>query len=328
MTDWRLTGLFDLRAPLSHIGETIGTTAYLAEEPIRQPDGSYLDVFCYAGNAWRGQLRDLASLYLLHRLDNPRLPLDTFHLLFSGGRIGGDMVVDLDRARQYRQAIPLVALWGGGVGNQILPGKLRVANSYPLCHEALSALPARYRPLVTSTYRDMTFEKSFSRTDDGKNPAYDRFRALPAPVQGALLAGDDGAAPTPAKPKRDGPADQMRMTVELVAVGTQLATEITLRDASEVELGCLTSALYTFARSPHIGGQASRGHGAVSLAYTVRDLDRGEEERFFICDGDTPVLFPPAEAALHAYDAHVLRLYQEMLVEQGGTIRGLLGVAS
>jgi hypothetical protein len=46
------------------------------------------EVFSYSGNAWRGQLRDLAASYMLDALGSPTLSLDAFHLLYSGGRIG------------------------------------------------------------------------------------------------------------------------------------------------------------------------------------------------------------------------------------------------
>lgn len=323
----RLTGLFTLRSPLSHIGETESTAAFLAQEPVFQPDGSFAEVFCLSGNSWRGQLRDLAATYFLDRLGSPRLSLASFHLLFSGGRIGGEQAVDLQAARQWRQLIPLMALWGGGVGNQILPGKLRVSNAYPVCLEALPALPRRYRPLAASSYRGMTFEKSFSRTDDGKNPAYDRYHhaAVPAEAQ-PLLPGT--VTPEPPKAKRNGPADQMRMTVELIAAGVQLATEITLLDVSEVELGCLTSALHQFSRAPFIGGQSSRGHGAVSLGYTLVDLDSGDERPYLTVDGDGCLLTERAQAAQGAYDQHCRALYDALLQSQASEIGGLLGVAA
>src|SRR5690554_3793112 len=122
----RLQGLFTLRSPLSHIGQTISTFTYLSEESLVQPDGSIEDVFCYSGNAWRGQLRDLATIYTLERLGSPELPLESFHLLFSGGRIGGQQEVDINRARDLRRKVPVLSLFGGSVGDQILPGKLRV----------------------------------------------------------------------------------------------------------------------------------------------------------------------------------------------------------
>ena len=310
----RLTGIFTLRSPLSHIGESISTTSYLVQEPLIQPDGGIDEVFCYSGNAWRGQLRDLSAAYMLEKLGDARVPLDTFHLLFSGGRIGGSQVVDIPAAMRLRQAVPHISIFGGGIGNQILAGKLRVGNSYPICREATVALPARFRS--EHSYRGMTFEKSFSRRDDSKDGSHTRH--LPPPER-ALLDGPTTRA--------DGPADQMRMTVELLAAGARLYTEIEALDVSEVELGCLTAALHAFSRSPHIGGQANKGHGRVAVEYEFIDLDAGEIQPFLSITDGPALLSPPAEAAKSAYDQHLREQYDALLNSQGGEIRALLGAA-
>lgn len=126
LKSYRLHGLFTLRAPLSHIGETISASSHLAQDQVLQPNGELVPVFAYAGNAWRGQLRDLSAAYMLDAIGSPRLQLDAFHLLFSGGAIGGPQNTDIAQARRMRAAMPHIAIFGGGVGNQILEGKLRV----------------------------------------------------------------------------------------------------------------------------------------------------------------------------------------------------------
>lgn len=330
--DIRLQGTFRLLSPLSHIGESISATSYLVQEPVIQPGGGVEQIFVYSGNAWRGQLRDLAAEYMLDALGRPRLPLDTFHMLFAGGRIGGEQSTNIEQARRMRRAIPLMAVWGGGVGNQILPGKLRVRNAYPLVEEALPVLPRQHHEAASRTrYADVTFEKSFSRMDDSRDARVADARLLAAPVavsQGALMAPAD--AP-PGKVAKEPPPEQMRMTVELVAAGTVLATAIDVLDCSEVELGCLVSALHRFARSPHIGGQANRGHGLVELEYGLVRLDAAERvaEEFVIVEGDglPPRLGAAASGAKAAYDAHLEEMYAAYLTENASEVRGLLGVA-
>lgn len=318
----RLTGLFTLRSPLSHIGEAISTNTYLVQEPILQPDGQTEEVAVYNGNAWRGQLRDLAAEYMLQRLGNAAVPLEAFHLLFSGGKIGGDMgSLDVGKMRRTRAAVPMVSLFGGGVANMIMPGKLRVSNAYPLCQEAIPALPeSLHADADRVSYRGLTVEKSFSRVDNAKNPRYQPY------IQSAaeLL---DGPAESKGKTKRDGPADQMRMTSELLIAGVRLYTSIDCLDVTEVELGCLTSALHAFSISPHIGGQANKGHGRVTLAYNLMDLATGDEQPFLRITDGPALLAPPAEAAKAAYDQHLRSLYDAMLADQGGEIRALLGAA-
>lgn len=316
----RLFGTFTLRSPLSHIAESISTQTFLAEDPVLQPDGSVVSVFCLSGNSWRGQLRDLCATYMLEHLGAARVPLDAFHLLFSGGRIGGEQVVDIEKARAYRRAVPMLALFGGGVGNQILPGKLRVTNGYPVCREALPVLPVElHADAVAVSYRSLTFEKSFSRKDDSKDERLRQHIAVPdaaAALPG--LAGDASVA---------SPAEQMRMTSELVVPGTRMTTRLDLLDATDVELGCLVSGLHAFSRSPHIGGQANRGHGLVALDYRILDLDTGEVRPFVTIEDGPALLTPPAADAKDAYDQHLRASYDALLAAQGSEIRALLGAS-
>lgn len=323
--DVRLHGYFTTRSGLSHIGESLSTTSYLCQEPVLQPDGTLVEVFRYAGNAWRGQLRDLAATYLLHRLGDPTVSLDVFHLLFSGGRIGGEQGVNIARARAYRRTLPLIALWGGGVGNQILPGKLRVSNAYPVCREAIPVLlHTPDEEALGISYRVLTMEQSFSRKDDAKDDRLSGwlYQDPPALEQGSLLA-------APETPKHGGePASQMRMTAELLIAGVRLESHIDVLDGSEVELGCLVSALHGFARSPHIGGQANRGHGLVDLEYTLTDLQTGETRPFLAVTGGFLALATPAQAALDAYDRHLADLYAAYLDANQGEIRAMLGAGA
>lgn len=325
----RLTGTFTLRSPLSHIGESISTTTYLCQEPIFQEDDTVAEVFCYSGNAWKGQLRDLCAFYMLEHLGSPQISLDAFHLLFAGGKIGGTQVTDLSARRAWRKAIPLFAIWGGGMGNQIGEGRIRVSNAYPICREAARVLPPQHREAAARrSYRGMTFEKSFSRMDDSKRDNLSAFLAGPAATQASLL-GDGAPATTRSKAKAHeddgGAAQQMRMTSELLAAGVVLATEIDLLDVTEVELGAVVSALHYFSRSPHIGGQANRGHGLVALDYQMIDLDTGEVRPFLAVDGGPALLAPPAAEAKAAYDQHLRQAYDAMLAASGHEITRLIG---
>ena len=318
MSHYVIHGEFTALSPISHIGETISTTTYLVEEPILQPDGAIEPVFVYNGNAWRGQLRDMAATYMLEHL-GCTVSLEAFHLLFSGGRIGGEQHVDIAQARAMRRAVPMVGLFGGGVGNQILPGKLRVSSSYPLCVEALPALPDDCHARAgTLSYRDLTMEKSYTRRDDTKDPRL---------VETGLRA-DAAALLTDGKSKKDTGDDakqQMRMTSELIVPGTCLAHTIHVMDADEVELGALVSALHRFAWSPYIGGQNNRGHGQVRYRSWIIDMASGDSHDLVRIDGGLARLSQRAEGAKRTYDEHLRATYEAMLAANETEIRGLLG---
>ena len=254
----KLEGTFTLLSPLSHIGESISTDSYLNEEPVVQPSSKVESVFVYNGNAWRGQLRDLLALDLCERL-GIRLPLPAFHLLFSGGSIGDSVSVDLAQARRIRELLPAVSLLGGGVGNQMLPGRLIVGNSYPICRETAHLVPVQFHPEELQEYRLLTTEKSFTRTDDRKHAH-----------RADHLDGERGTD-----------TQQMRYTVELLAAGTRLYTYLLLDRVSGRELGALETALLRFAARPFIGGEASKGHGRVRLVYNLDGQPWYDSEELF-----------------------------------------------
>ena len=305
----KIEGLFTLRSPLSHIGKTHSTHTYLVQEPVLQDDGGSEEIFVYQGNAWRGQLRDLMATYMLTKLD-ATVPVNAFHFLFSGGRMGGEIKVDLGQMRALRKAAPMVALLGGGVGNQILPGKTRVSSCVPLCMEAMPRLPEYLHEKASSiSYRQLTFEQSYSRKDDSKD---DRLLPYMKDIAG-LLEGETK--------KKDGPADQMRMTVELLCSGAQLYSSVYFMDVSELELGCFVSALDQFSLAPHIGGQANRGHGNVDVEYNM------DGDGFARINSGAVRLSATAEQAKQTYDQHLKELYDAMLEKDGNNIIQLLETA-
>jgi CRISPR type IV-associated protein Csf2 len=331
-----LRGHFTLRAPMSHIGESISTTAYLAQAPVVQPGGGIEQVFRYSGNAWRGQLRDESARYMLERIGVSSISLQVFHLLFAGGAIGGEQAVDIAAARAWRRAIPHLRLFGGGVGNQILPGSLRVSNCLPVCREAWPALLHTDRDeAMRTSYRALTYEDSFTRKDDSKDDRVAGWLgaptapALPQP-QAAALPGM-GAEPEPKKKgykePKEAPPEQMRTTVELVAAGTRLETRLQVMDADEVLLGCLVAAVAHWGRSPHIGGQANRGHGLADVRYDLLDQETGEIRPFLAAGASGTEMSAEAEAARAAYDTHLREVYDAMLAERGGEMARMLGAA-
>ncbi|TCO70253.1 hypothetical protein [Rhodovulum euryhalinum] len=315
---YRLDGYFRLKSPLSHIGESISNKSYLVQETILQDDGTTEEVFVYSGNAWRGQLRDLCASYMLDNLGGARVPMDAFHLLFSGGRIGGTQITDIGQARRIRAAIPMVAVFGGGVGNQILQGKLRVGNCYPVCREAVPVLPAAFHEQAAGIpYGRCTMEKEHSRRDDAK---IDSIRRHLAAEDCLLLEGDGGK-----KKGKGDVADQMRIGMELVSPGVTLHTWITLEDASEVELGALVAGLHRFSANPAIGGKSAIGYGQVDLHYNLT-FD-GETQSFLSIQDGVSRMSQPAEVAKEAYDQHLRAMYDAMLAAEKSEITKLLGAA-
>jgi len=272
--DARLFGIIKTKSPLSHISEAISTNSYLVQDPILQDDGTLEEVFCYSGNALRGQMRDCCSRFMLKHMDR-KLGLDSFHLMFSGGKIGGDQVVDIQAAKILRQNIPVICIFGGGIGNQIIAGKMKFQNIYPVCKEAIPILPRELcEKAIVRSYVDMTHEKSFTRMDDAKND-----------LNGDYISKKQEKPNEPDEKKKKEVSDQMRMTSELIAAGVELYSVIDLVGVTEIEIGALLSGFYEFAIAPYIGGQSNKGHGYVDLNYAFISDGKLDSNFISILDG-------------------------------------------
>lgn len=312
----RLEGVITLLSPLSHIGESHGPDSYLATQEIIGPDGMPTEVFTYSGNAMRGLLRDTGAKYFLDRLAGKeaflQIPLEIFYMLFSGGAIGGEQKIDIDQARRIRQAIPILSLFGAGVGNQILSGKIFVNDALPICYECSHIIPAQYLTGQLISWRQMTTERSYTRKDDAKD---DRLRpylqqdetiALKEPEQQLALEDENNGKKIKKKEKstekKENPK-QMRYTIEVLQAGAQLWHRIDFHDLNEIELGALVSCFVEFSKKPYIGGQSRIGMGRVSMDYVL--IADETNEKFLTIDTNSFVLGPTAAKAKEKYDEYL-----------------------
>jgi len=269
---------------ISHIGNTHGIHSKLRREKIAQPDGTVEEVPIISGNSLRGILRDRGMLHMLRCLgygvddetgEVVGLSLPAFYFLFSGGALTskGGRGLDVDEARRWRDLIPLVALFGGAMGNQIMPGKAKIGKAIPICEETAHLLPERFvaggNGRQVESVWEYCQEEAYTRRDDEKN---ERLRQLIAPETRGLLeakaaekreqkrSGDDMAGDT-------GQKQQMRYFVETLAAGTRLFWDITLDDVNDLEFEAFCVVLAEFARFPYIGGKSGVGHGKVAIHF-------------------------------------------------------------
>lgn len=332
--DLRLDGLITLLSPLSHIGESIGPDSYLSQDVIIGPDGRAVECFVYSGNAFRGILRDMAAIYMTERMNgllengNVQYPLEVFYLLFSGGSLGGKQSVDIDQARAYRRAVPMLSVFGGGVGNQILSGKISIGPMYPLVYECQRILPEYLRNETAPSWREWTFEKEYTRMDDAKNEERRKYLlggdqiALPGNQKQLAIEGE--AQPEEPKKKEEKP-QQMRYSVELLAAGAQMYQRIDIRDMTTLELGAFVSALAQFARHPYIGGKSGTGHGLVEIEYQWRPAGTGEAKGKFLSLGSGALwLSKPAADAKEVYDDYLQQQYDKYLEQNAVELKQLL----
>lgn len=316
---YHIETIYTLKQPLSHIGESESTETFLNR--IRaMNEGKPVKVFAYSGNALRGAWRDCGATYMLDRLDSLRVPKKTFHLLFSGGSISGEQSIDIGAAKAMRDALPFISIFGGGVGNQILSGKINQTFAFPVCAETTGIIPRGIEGVNYSSeavsWKKMTDEISFTRKDDSKDTLGDKYIAKDV----KLLTGDTDEKK---KKKSDEPATQMRYTVEVLIPGVQLWHSLSIT-CNEVELGAFVASVWQWAQKPYLGGMSGKGLGLVDAHFSLVDSDGNRSPFIDVKDG-TLMLTDPAKDAKDQYDVQILDTYNKYVDEHRLQMVKLMG---
>lgn len=249
-------------------GEQNGIASMLRREKFVQPNGKVKDVPVISGNAIRGILRDVGMYDMLQKVGYgiqddgsvKGLPLSAFYFLFSGGALSstGENGINVDRFRKMKELIPLIGLFGGAIGNAIMPGKLKIGKLIPICKETLHLLPEKFHNDNVESIWDYCQTEMYTRRDDEKN---DKVRMMiDESVRGLLTAGTTKADITKAAT-----AQQMMYRTESLAAGTQFYWKVTLEDASEIEFEAFVNTLLVFSKAPYLGGRSAVGHGEISI---------------------------------------------------------------
>lgn len=141
--------------PLSHGADGKAGNATLFRRMQVMTDDGTLVLPYYAGNAIRGQMRDLLADHFLAALglpvskSNPSVALWFFYAIYSGGAleekseatkalakvIGDHGAIRSEGIRSFRDHLPGLSLLGCALGNRILPGHCQIADLRPVCAE-------------------------------------------------------------------------------------------------------------------------------------------------------------------------------------------------
>ena len=280
MKTYTFEGRMTALSSISHNGgQSFGVNSKLRREKFVQPNGSVEEIPTVSGNGLRGMLRDRGMLHMCRALGYgvndatgavTGLSLPAFYFLFSGGSLtsaGGAKGLDVDEARKVRALIPLVGIFGGAMGNQILPGKAKIGKAIPICAETLHLLPEAFRVPGAQSIWDYLQEEMYTRKDDEKNEGLRG--VIAAPVRGLIDAARAEKAKRPANEIQTdtGQRQQMMYYVETLAAGTAFYWRITLDDVTEVEFEAFLTTLVEFSRLPYIGGKSNIGMGEVAIKF-------------------------------------------------------------
>ena len=142
--------------PLSHGAEgKAGNATLFRRIDVLGSQGEVMYLPYYAGNAVRGQVRDLLADHFLKSLGFkpnrtiPAVKLWFFYALYSGGaleeksdatkaikrQLGDNGAIRTDGVRDFRLNLPALSLLGCALGNRILPGHVQFADLRPECIE-------------------------------------------------------------------------------------------------------------------------------------------------------------------------------------------------
>lgn len=287
----KIETVYTLKQPMSHIGESESTVSFLNTIRI-VADGKVNEVFALTGNAIRGTLRDCAARNLLDML-GIKLKKKEFNILFSGGNISGTLSTDIDQAKAYRELLPIISIFGAGVGNQILSGKMTQSFALPVCKETVQIVPDIIgidKSMFQSSWKQMTGTINFTRFDDSKNVKYHKYL-------------DDGEDNT----DKDSASTQMRYEVEYMVPGTQLYHIINLCTDDQIEIGAFVSALQEFAKSPILGGMGGKGFGICDADFIA------DGESFAEIENEQFTMSEKAENALNAYNSYILENKEKII---------------
>jgi CRISPR type IV-associated protein Csf2 len=271
-------GTITALSSISHNGgQSFGVNSKLRREKFVQMDGSVEEIPVISGNGLRGLLRDRGMLHMCRVLGYgvqeetgtvSGLSLAAFYFLFSGGALTstGSRGIDIDEARKVRTLIPLVGVFGGAMGNSIMPGKLKCGKAIPICAETVHLLPKSFHgERVPPSIWEYLQEEMYTRKDDEKN---ENLRQLIAPdVRGLIETEQKTAALKKAADADTGQKQQMRYYVETLAAGTPLYWKICLDDVTDVEFEAFVTTLVEFSKMPHIGGKSNVGLGEVAIHF-------------------------------------------------------------
>ena len=267
-------------APISHIGETSSTGSYF--QTVKTSDGNLPII---TANSVRGILRDNAAKYLLSHL-GIKVSKEIFNILFSGGNINGTMKNDVGKAKAIREHFPMISLFGGGLGDMIMSGKMAVCNLYPLTVETYENLGEEF---TETSWKNLIGEMDFTRSDDGKDDILASYMT------------------NPEEEKQAKASTQMRYTVQYMAKDSEFIQDIYLFDTvTDVEKGALISAFAEWFKLPKLGGMANKGFGFFDA-----DTDFGVSVH-----GGNVELDESAKDYINQYDAFIddeKSMYIEML---------------
>lgn len=282
--DFRIGLTVACEAPLAHGADSkAGNATIFRRMDVLSDAGDVLNLPYYAGNAIRGQMRDLLADHLLASLglpvsrSLPAVSLWFFYALYSGGAleekseahkaitkaIGDAGALRSVGVREFRTTLPALSLLGCALGNRVLAGRCQMADLRPSCAEwGTGTIPVA--ELLTWDYLTRREDKEDHLEHHG-----------------------------------------MIANTEVLRVGTTLTGGIDYDDGiSALELSALGRGVRLLADHGWLGAENRRGFGRVRLDVTGAP-DPAAYDTFLVEQRDTILAYLASVHALVTQDALV-----------------------
>jgi len=249
----------ELTSPGVHTEGVKSNISSIYKEPyLDQNTGNKIAVPVIKGNSIRGQMRDLLMNYTLDKtgIEPETVPLDLFHILFTGGFLERmETAIDIQAKRDLRATFPPLSIFGSAMGNEMLRGKMQIASAYPLASEFGNGKFSVY---------DLTSIIRLTRVDDSKLANGDLW------IHTELF--ED-------KKKKDKEQKaQMFYDIEVLNAGTQLQTIFVLDSENEIEKACFAKMIELWVENGTLGGKSSGGFGRFKIANIKDNYTTGFSE--------------------------------------------------
>lgn len=237
-------------SPMTHMARSEGNESLVAREPVATAHGTRL-IPRLSGNAIRHRcVRAPGARWLIDRLGlSGQLSLPQLNFFFHGGNLTQSTGrEDLRRVADMQRLFPLLRLLGGSLPDQILTGSMYAMIGVLFCEENEARLPS---------FLPVGFDVDLLRPAEHFVSGYQYTRGDVSKSAADML-------PEIAESDEEFKSNLMIFAGQYVMPGALFAHGFTLKNASELELGCLFHSLSLWQQSGGtVGGQAARGHGRL-----------------------------------------------------------------
>ena len=235
-------------SPLAHGGDQkAGNATLFRRMQIMSTSGRIMTLPFYAGNAFRGQMRDaladhfLMSLGLTPNRTNPPCSLWFFHALYAGGaleensvqaktigdKLGKNGAISGSGIHEFRNMIPPLSVLGSALGNRIISGRANFGDFRPVCKQWGFDTNIDVNNLFEWLF--LTRREDHESHESGKNCS-------------------------------------MIANTECLKIGTQLKGGIDLSmHCTDIESACIAKGLMLMTQKQYIGSDNRRGFGNFDM---------------------------------------------------------------